>query len=91
LELALADAESSLRNANEDANALLDATRRAKNEEQTLRRNAESDAAAARESAERARQLSIAAAAEADDYRCVLYKSFSPIARFQQLISSPFN
>jgi hypothetical protein len=23
--------------------------------------------------------------------RCVLYKSFSPIARFQQLIASPFN
>jgi hypothetical protein len=23
--------------------------------------------------------------------RCVLYKSFSPIARFQRLIASPFN
>jgi len=23
--------------------------------------------------------------------RCVLYKSFSPIARFQHLIASPFN
>ena len=26
-----------------------------------------------------------------DWLRCVLYKSFSPIARFQQLIASPFN
>ena len=24
-------------------------------------------------------------------FRCVLYKSFSPIARFQHLIASPFN